>query len=175
MAAAPEEPDTAATHPGDLSPLTRGHVRAALTGSIFAMSVLAYLGDHETSLVKSVLTVVGTGLVIFFGEAYAGLFSMALTSARTLPGVEIRHELSACSMAAAPGILAGAFLLAADLLGLTLQTAVDVALWLGVLTLLLCSLIEARGSHRSLPVRVGSVVVSVVLGVGIIVLKAQLH
>jgi hypothetical protein len=175
MAAAAEEPDTAAKHPDDLSPLARAGVRAALTGSIFAMSVLAYLGDHETSLVKAVLTVAGTGLVIFFGEAYAGLFSMALASVRSLSGVEIRHELGACSMAAAPGILAGAFLLLADVLGLTVQTAIDVALWLGVLTLVVCSVIEARGSHRSLSVRVGSVVVSVVLGVGIIVLKAQLH
>jgi hypothetical protein len=175
MAAAPEEPDTDVTHPDDLSPLARARVRAAFTGSIFAMAVLAYLGDHETSLVKAVLTVVGTGLVIFFGEAYAGLFSMALASVRSLSGAEIRHELSACSMAAAPGILAGVFLLVADLLGLTVQTAIDVALWLGVLTLLGCSVLEARGSHRSLPVRIGSVAVSVVVGVGIIVLKAQLH
>jgi hypothetical protein len=147
----------------------------ALTGSIFAMSVLAYLGDHDTSLGKAVLTVAGTGLVIFFGEAYAGLFSMALASARALPRAEVRHELSACSMAAAPGVLAGGFLLLADLFGLPVSTAVDIALWAGVVTLTVCSVVEARSSHRSLLVRVGSVVISVVVGVGIIVLKAQLH
>jgi hypothetical protein len=54
-------------------------------------------------------------------------------------------------------------------------TAIDVALWLGVLTLVAVSVVEARGSHRSTLFRVGSVAVSVVLGVGIIVLKAQLH
>jgi hypothetical protein len=139
------------------------------------MSVLAYLGDHETSLAKAVTTVVGTGLVIFIGEAYAGLFSMALASVSALPTVEVRHELSACSMAAAPGVLAGAFLLLTALLGFTVQTAIEVALWLGVLTLVICSVIEAHGSHRSLLVRIGSVAASVVLGVGIIVLKAQLH
>jgi hypothetical protein len=159
----------------DLSPLARAHLRAALTGTIFAMSVLAYLGDHGTSLARAVLTVAGTGLVIFFGEAYAGLFSMALASARALPRSEIRHELSASSMAAAPGVLAGAFLLVTDLLGLAVQTAVDVALWLGLLTLLLCSVIEARGSHRSLPARIALVCVSVLLGVGIIALKTFLH
>jgi len=78
-------------------------------------------------------------------------------------------------MAAAPGVLAGAFLLIADVLGSTVPTAIDVALWSGVLTLVACSVVEARGSHRSPLFRVGSVAVSVVLGVGIIVLKAQLH
>lgn len=175
MAAAPEGEGPVTRERGDLSPLARAHVRATLTGSIFAMSVLAYLGDHDTSLVNAVVTVIGTGLVIFFGEAYAGLFSMALASVRALPAVEVRHELSACSMAAAPGLLAGVFLLAADLIGLAVPTAIDVALWLGVLTLVLCSVIEARGSHRTGLFRLGSVILSVVVGVGIIVLKAQLH
>ncbi|MCD2195228.1 hypothetical protein LQ327_17815 [Actinomycetospora endophytica] len=175
MAAASEEPKIAGSSRGDLSPHTRARLRAALTGSIFAMSVLAYLGDHETSLGPAVLTVVGTGVVIFFGEAYAGLFSMALATVRSLPAEEIREELSACSTAAAPGVAAGLFLLVADLFGLGVQAAIDVALWLGVLTLVLCSAIEARDSHRSLPVRAGWVVVSVLVGVGIIALKARLH
>ena len=159
----------------DLGPVVRAHVRTALTGSIFAMSVLAYLGDHETTLATAVLTVVGTGLVIFLGEAYAGVLSMALASERALPRGEVRHELGASATAAAPGIIAGLFLLAADLVGLTVATAIDVALWLGALTLLLCSVVEAWGSHRSLPVRVASVLGSVVIGIGIIVLKAELH
>ncbi|MDD7941613.1 hypothetical protein PHK61_24635 [Actinomycetospora lutea] len=54
---------------------------------------------------------------------------------RALPAVEVRHELSACSMAAAPGV----FLLVGDLIGFSMPTAVDVALWLGVLTLVLCT------------------------------------
>jgi hypothetical protein len=159
----------------DLSPSVRAHLRTAVTGSIFAMSVLAYLGDHETTLVKAVITVAGTGLVIFFGEAYAGLLSAALTSARKLPRAEIRHELSACSTAAAPGILAAVFLLVVDLLGVSVATGVDIALWLGVLTLTGLSLVEAYGSHRSLLVRIVSVLVSVVVGVVIVVLKAELH
>ncbi|MDD7942496.1 hypothetical protein PHK61_29190 [Actinomycetospora lutea] len=160
---------------GDLGLVVRAYVRTALTGSIFAMSVLAYLGDHETTLATAVLTVIGTGLVIFFGEAYAGLLSMALSSEQALPRGEVLHELGASATAAAPGIVAGLFLLGADLAGLTVATAIDIALWLGALTLLLCSVVEARGSHRSLPIRVASVVGSVVVGVGIIILKAKLH
>lgn len=174
MAGNSNEHDATVTETGDLSPLARAHVRAALTGSIFAMSVLAYLGDHDTSLTTAVATVVGTGLVIFFGEAYAGLLSASMASVRKVPWTEIRHELSASSMTAAPGVLAGVFLLLADLWGSTVQTGIDIALWLGVLTLTGCSVIEGYGSHRSLWVRIGSVVGSVAVGVGIIVLKAKL-
>lgn len=160
---------------GGLGPLTRDHLRAALSGSIFAMSVLAYLGDHDTGLRAAVLTVVGTGFVIFVGEAYAGLFSLALATVRALPQAEVRHELGASSMAAAPGVLAGLVLLLADLVGLSVAVAIDVALWLGVLTLLVCSVAEARGSRRSTPVRLASVLATVLVGVGIIALKVRLH
>lgn len=167
--------DTAPPREGDMSGSAQAHLRAALTGSIFAMSVLAYLGSHDTTLLKAVATVAGTGLVVFFGEVYAGLLSASLASVRKLPRAEIRHEVSACSMAAAPGLLAGAFLVLADALGSTTAIAIDVALWLGVLTLTALSILEARGSHRSLLVRIGSVAVSVLVGVAIIVLKALLH
>lgn len=159
----------------DLSGSAQARLRAALTGSIFAMSVLAYLGNEDTGLVKAVATVVGTGLVIFFGEAYAGLLSASLASARPLPWSEIRHELGVCSMAAAPGVLAGAFLVLADVLGSTTPIAIDVALWLGALTLVALSVLEAHGSHRPPAVRIGSVVASVLIGIAIIVLKALLH
>ena len=173
--AATDEFGTAVTSRGGPGPLARAHLRSALTGSIFAMSVLAYLGDHETTLLTAVVTVAGTGIVIFLAEAYAGLLSTALASERKVPRAEVRHEIRASSMAAAPGILAGAFLLLADLLRLSVPTAIDIALWLGVLTLTGLSLAEAHGSHRSLLVWVGSVIGSVVIGVVIIVLKAELH
>lgn len=160
---------------GDLSPGARARLRSALTGSIFVMSVLAYLGNHETDLVTAVVTVVGTGFVIFFGEAYAGLLSAGLASTAEVPWAEVREELATSSMAAAPGVVAGVLLLLVDLLGSTVQTGVAVALWVGVLTLTLLSIAEARGSHRSLPVRIASVAGSVLVGLAVIVLKAALH
>ncbi|HEY2194074.1 MAG TPA: hypothetical protein VGH76_17495 [Actinomycetospora sp.] len=171
----PDEGDASVVHDGDLSTVARARLRSALTGSIFAMSVLAYLGSHETGLVAAVVTVVGTGLVIFFGEAYAGLLSASLASTAKLPRAEIREELGTSSMAAAPGVLAGVLLVLVDLLGSTVQTGIDIALWAGVLTLTALSVLEAHGSHRSLPVRVASVVGSVLVGVVVIVLKATLH
>ncbi len=174
MAAAPNERE-AGPAGAESGLVTRDHVRAALTGSIFAMSVLAYLGDHETSLTRAVVTVVGTGLVIFFGEAYAGLLSSALDEDDRLPPGEVRHELEASSMAAAPGVAAGAFLVLAHLASASVQSTITVALWLGTLTLAAISVAEARGSHRSLILRVGSVVLSVLVGLAIIGLKVRLH
>lgn len=149
--------------------------RSALTGTIFAMSVLAYLGDHETGLGQAVVTVVGTGVVIFFAEAYAGLLSSSLAAAHRLGAGAVRHELRTCSAAAAPGLLAGLALLAADLAGLDVQVGIDVALWLGVGSLTVCSVVASRVAGRGIAVQVALVVASVVVGGGIIVLKAALH
>jgi hypothetical protein len=160
---------------GDPGPHVRARVRSALTGSIFAMAVLAYLGDQETSLVTAVGTVAGTGLVVFFGEAYAGLLAASLASVRAVPWTEVRDELAASSMAAAPGVLAGVLLVLVDLGGSTVETGIDIALWAGVLTLTVCSVLEGRGSGRSRPVRIAAVAGSVLVGVGIILLKAALH
>ncbi|MHC1562148.1 hypothetical protein ACR9E3_24560 [Actinomycetospora sp. C-140] len=159
----------------DLADTTRAALRAALTGTIFAMSVLAYFGNHDTGLGEVVASVVGTGIVIFLGEAYAGLLSAALASYDRLPRAEVRHELGVCAFAAGPGVLAGLFLLLGRALGLTVPVSVDVALWLGVLTLALCSTVESVGSHRPVPIKIFSVAVSVVLGVAIIAIKAALH
>ena len=151
------------------------HYRAVLTGTIFAMSVLAYLGGHETDVAGAVVTVVGTGLVIFFGEAYAGLLSAALASEQKLARSEIGRELGASSLAAGPGVLAALVLLLTSAVGVWVQTGIDVVLWLGVVALTGCSIAEGRGSRRSTPARVASIAASVVVGVVIIVLKAKLH
>lgn len=153
----------------------QAHYRAALTGSIFAMSVLAYLGAHQTDIVGAVVTVAGTGLVIFFGEAYAGLVSASLASVEKLPRSEIQQELGASLFAAGPGVLAAVVLLVSHGVGLAVQTGIDIALWLGVLGLTGCSIAEGVGSRRSAALRIASVVASVMIGVVIIVLKAKLH
>jgi hypothetical protein len=174
--AATDEHDSAlTTGGGDLGTWARAALRSALTGTIFAMSVLAYLGDHDTSLGKAVVTVVGTGVVIFLGEAYAGVLSAALASEARLSKAEMRLEVGASAMAAAPGVLAGLFLVVVHALGLAVQPAIDLALWLGVVTLALCSVLEGYGSHRTMPIKIASVAASIILGIVIIILKAELH
>lgn len=163
------------TGQGDLGHGARAALRAALTGTIFAMSVLAYLGDHDTTLPKAVVTVAGTGVVIFLGEAYAGLLSAALASYQRLSKAEITGEIGASAMAAVPGVLAGLFLLVLSSLGFEVGPSIDAALWLGVVTLALCSILEGHGSHRTVPFKIATVAASILLGVLIIILKAELH
>jgi hypothetical protein len=174
MAFSPEHHEAAVAEDGRRSGF-QPHYRAVLTGTIFAMSVLAYLGGHDTEIAGAVVTVVGTGLVIFFGEAYAGLLSAALASEQKLPRAEIGRELGASSLAAGPGVIAALVLLLTSAVGVAVQTGIDVALWLGVLALTGCSIAEGRGSHRSTAARIASIATSVVVGVVIIVLKAKLH
>jgi hypothetical protein len=174
MASPPEQHGAAVAEGGRRSGF-QPHYRALLTGTIFAMSVLAYSGGHHTDFVGAVVTVAGTGLVIFFAEAYAGLLSAALASEQKLPRSEIRRELGASSLAAGPGVLAALVLLLTSALGVGVQTGIDIALWLGVLALTGCSVAEGRGSRRSVTARIASVAASVVVGVVIIVLKAKLH
>ncbi len=158
-----------------LSEHAQARTRSALTGTIFAMSVLAYLGDHETTLGTAVVTVGGTGVVIFFAEAYAGLLASSLTSVRRLPGAAVRSELIACSTAAAPGLVAGVVLLLTDLAQFTLQVSIDIALWIGVVALTACSIVASRAARRSLAVQAALVAASVAVGGVIVVLKAKLH
>jgi hypothetical protein len=175
VATTDEHDSTRTAERGEVGAWARPALRAALTGTIFAMSVLAYLGDHDTSLGKAVVTVAGTGVVIFLGEAYAGVLSAALASDARLSRAEMRLEVGASAMAAAPGVLAGVFLVVVHALGLAVQPAIDLALWLGVVTLALCSVLEGYGSHRTTPVKIASVAASIVLGIVIIILKAELH
>ena len=153
----------------------RARIRSALGGTIFVMSVLAYLGDYETTLLPAVVTVVGTGFVIFFAEAYAGLLSSLLASVRRLPAGHIRAELDASSAAATPGVVAGVVLLLADLVGLSTQTSINIALWLGVVGLTVCSAVASHAARRPAREQVGMVIASVLVGVVIVVLKAKLH
>lgn len=139
------------------------------------MSVLAYLGDHETDTTTAIVMVVGTGIVIFFAEAYAGLMARSLGSVRPLRAPLIRGEAAASSTAAAPGIVAGVVLLIADLANLDVQVAINVALWLGVAGLTGCSILASRAARRSVGVQAGLVLASVVVGAVIVLLKAKLH
>src|SRR3954463_4130085 len=56
-----------------------GRTRAAVYGTVIAMSVLAYLGDHEPGPWVTAVTVAGTGVVIFLAEAYAEVMGRAFT------------------------------------------------------------------------------------------------
>lgn len=152
----------------------RGPVRSAVYGTVIAMSVLAYLGDHEPAPGVAALTVACTGIVIGLAEAYAGLLAGALADGTRVVASDVRHELRESSFAAAPGLVAGVVLLVTALLGLGIAVRIDVALWIGVATLGVCGGLAGRTRRRT-TTRVVWTVASLALGVVIVLLKAAVH
>ena len=152
-----------------------GRVRAAIYGTVIAMSVLAYLGDHEPGPWVTALTVAGTGIVIFLAEAYAEVVGRAYTGVAAPSAHEVRVALQHSSWAAVPGLVAAAVLLVLALLRVDLSTRIDITLWVGVAALALCSALAGRSTHRRPAVRVAWTVASILVGSTIVALKAAVH
>jgi hypothetical protein len=167
------EPRKAGTAERHEASSARGPIRSAVYGTVIAMSVLAYLGDHDTGPGTAVVTVVGTGVVIFFAEAYAGLMAVALAEGRRV-APEVRHEVGVSAYAAVPGVMAGLVLLVTALFGLDVATRIDVTLWVGVAALTVLGAVGGRSQGRT-TMRVLWTLASLLVGVLIVVLKAALH
>ena len=160
------------TEPGER---LAGRARSAVYGTIIAMSVLAYLGDHEPGPWMTAVTVGGTGIVIFLAEAYAEVVGRAFTGVAAPSGREVRDALAQSCWAAVPGLAAGVVLLVTALLRVPLATRIDITLWTGVLALAVCSALAGRGTRRRPAVRVAWTLASIVVGSAIVLLKAALH
>jgi hypothetical protein len=155
-------------------PSARGPVRSAVYGTVIAMSVMAYLGDHEPAPGIAALTVACTGIVIGLAEAYAGLLAGALADGTRVGVSDVRHELRESAYAAAPGVVAGVVLLVTALVGLGIATRIDITLWAGVAALGVFGGLAGRTRRRT-TTRVVWTVASLALGVTIVLLKAALH
>ncbi|GAA4735347.1 hypothetical protein [Actinomycetospora chibensis] len=150
-------------------------VRAAIYGTVIAVSVLAYLGDHEPGPWVTALTVAGTGIVIFLAEAYTEVVGRAYTGVAARLAHELRAALQRSAWAAVPGLVAGVVLLVLALLRIDLSTRIDITLWVGVAALAVCSALAGRATHRRPVVRVAWTVASILVGSTIVALKAALH
>ena len=164
-----------ATTPPKSGEHAAGRVRAVIYGIVIAMSVLAYLGDHEPGPWVTALTVAGTGIVIFLAEAYAEVVGRAYTGVAAPSAHEVRAALQHSSWAAVPGLVAAAVLLVLALLGVDLSTRIDITLWVGVAALGLCSALAGRTTHRRPAVRMAWTVASILVGSTIVALKAAVH
>lgn len=150
-------------------------IRSGVYGTVIAMSVLAYLGDHDPGPGVAAATVAGTGIVIFLAEAYAELMALGLARRDRPPPREVRGTLLACSYSAAPGLVAALVLLLTTVLGLGVATRIDITLWTGVAALAVMSVLVGRGTHRRPAIRVAWTLASLAVGTSIVLLKAALH
>jgi hypothetical protein len=165
----------AAAHPAAAVERSVARVRSAVYGTVIAMSVLAYLGDHEPGPGVTAVTVAGTGVVISLAEAYAELLARATTGVAPPSAREVGAALVQCSWAAVPGLAAAVVLLLTGLLRYDVATRIDITLWVGVAALAACSVVAGRASGRRPAVRVAWTLVSIAVGTIIVVLKAALH
>jgi hypothetical protein len=152
-----------------------GRLRAAVYGTVLAMSVLAYLGDHEPGPGVAAVTVAGTGIVIFLAEAYAEVMALALIRSVRPRSPEVRAAVGESSFAALPGLVAALVLGLTAVLQLDVALRIDVTLWLGVASLAVLSALAGWVTHRRPVVRLGWTLASLVVGTAIVVLKAALH
>ncbi|TDQ55891.1 hypothetical protein EV188_105289 [Actinomycetospora succinea] len=155
--------------------LRRHRLRASVYGTLMAMSVLAYLGDHDPGPGVAALTVAGTGVAIFLAETYGGVLAGTLTGPpRSGPRV-IRSVVAESTGTALPGILAGVLLGVMALTGLDVALRIDITLWVGVAALAVLSVLGGRAARRRPAVQVAWAIASLLVGASIVLLKAALH
>jgi hypothetical protein len=152
-----------------------GRLRAGVYGTVIAMSVLAYLGDHEPGPGVAAVTVAGTGVVIFLAEAYAEVMALALIRSVRPVAREARAAVGESSFAALPGVVAALVLGLTALLRLDVAIRIDITMWVGVLALAVLSALAGWATHQRPVVRLGWTLASLVVGTVIILLKAALH
>lgn len=152
-----------------------GRLRATVYGTVLAMSVLAYLGDYEPGPGVAAVTVAGTGIVIFFAEAYAEVMALVLVRSVRPSSRDVRAAVGESSFAALPGLAAALVLGLTAVLQLDVAIRIDITLWIGVAALAVLSALAGWVTHRRPLVRVAWTLASLVVGTAIILLKAALH
>lgn len=169
-------PDTSsATAPRPPAVLRHDRLRASVYGTLLAMSVLAYLGDYDPGPGVAAVTVAGTGVAIFLCETYAGQLARTLTGPPHSGRRTLRHVAEESIGTAVPGVVAGLLLGVLTLTGLDVGVRIDITLWVGVAALAVLSVLGGRAARRRPAVQLAWAAASLVVGSGIVLLKAALH
>ncbi|MEJ2862036.1 hypothetical protein [Actinomycetospora flava] len=153
----------------------RDHLRASVYGTVMAMSVLAYLGDHEPAPGVAALTVAATGVAIFLAETYAGQLAHTLTGPPRSGRRHLTIVLRESAGTAVPGVVAGVLLGGFTVFGLDLALRIDIVLWVGVAALGVLSVLCGRAARRRPALQVAWALASLAVGTSIVLLKAALH
>jgi hypothetical protein len=152
-----------------------GNPASAIYGTLVTAGVLVARGAGDRDVVELCLTVGGTLLVFWLGHAYTDLLGGAVaTGQRTGPAALI-HALRVEWPIVESGVLPVAATLLARGAGASANSAVLAGLLIAVVEICLWAVLAGRRLQLTPLARVSYVIVSGLLGLAIIALKALLH
>lgn len=155
--------------------LAKANFASAIYGEILLLAVLAAVGDHEAAAGTVLVTVVSSQLVFWLAHAYAETIGRQVRGEERIDhdsfGRILEHEWPIVQ-AAGPTVV----LMALAMLDvLETSTAVDVAIALGVLSLLGWGFAAGRRSRDTLRGQLLAGALSGALGLIIVALKIAIH
>jgi hypothetical protein len=156
--------------------LSNANFASAIYGEILLLAVLAALGEHEPRAGTVLATVVSSQLVFWLAHAYAETIGQQLRSDdhlidRDSIGHVMEHEWPIVQAAGPTIVLMG--LAAAGVL--ETSTAIDVAIGIGVLSLVGWGFAAGRRSRDTLRGQLLVGALSGALGLAIVALKLAIH
>jgi hypothetical protein len=150
-------------------------LREAVYGTIVMLSVLAVLSEHGHSAAAAAIAVGGTSLVLFFAQVYAGSVAERIQLGR-VPGLDDLRRLAAGGWPMAAVTVWPLVLLGLAGLGvMKTATAIVAAMWLAVAALAVWGWRAGQIGHSRMIGRLGSTVLDLAVGFGIVVLKVAFH
>jgi hypothetical protein len=152
------------------------NVARAIYGQILVTSLVAALSEGSDIAAGYILaSVTGTMVVFWLAHVYAESMSLGLEAQRHMNWVEIRH-LAAAEWPLVQAAVPTAIVLALGAVGLySTETAVDLAIAVGVMALFGWGLAIGRGSGSSWIVTLTGAVLSASFGLAVVALKALVH
>lgn len=155
---------------------TGEHLREAIYGTVVLLGVLGVLSeDPHPNVLQSELSIGGTAFVLFLAHVYAGVLAGRILLGHRLGRRDIARladeSWPIVAVAVWPMVLVGL----AWLHILTLRAALDIAVALGVVSLVLWGWYAARLSHAGLAGRLRSAALNLFLGLLIVSLKSLIH
>lgn len=152
-----------------------GNPASAIYGTLVTAGVLAARGAGDRDLAELCLTVGGTLLVFWLGHAYTDLLGGVVATGRQAGPAALLHALRVEWPIVESGVLPVAATLLARGAGASSNTAVLAGLLVAVVEICLWAVLAGRRLQLTLFARLSYVLVSGLLGLAIIALKALLH
>jgi hypothetical protein len=148
---------------------------AAIYGGILVTALVAALAHAEHDALTLVLSVASTMVVFYLAHVWSALVAERISRPRDLSAkhlLQLAHEEWPMLEA---GMLSLVLLLGAEVGVYSLDTGVDLAVWLGAVNLFGWGLVLGRRNYDTWPQALFAAFVNGLFGVGIVVLEILIH